>query len=64
MIVDLVRNDLTKCSGSVSTKVLELAKTCSFNTIHQLITKILDFLILQQCSNEIQVSEWDISPMK
>jgi len=40
MIVDLVRNDLTKCSGSVSTKVLELAKTCSFNTIHQLISSV------------------------
>ena len=40
MIVDLVRNDLSKIASSSSVKVDELCKLHSFKTVHQLISKI------------------------
>ena len=40
MIVDLVRNDLSKIASPSSVKVDELCKLHSFKTVHQLISKI------------------------
>lgn len=40
MIVDLVRNDLSKIATISSTTVLELCKIYSFKTVHQLISTI------------------------
>lgn len=40
MIVDLVRNDLTRCSDPLSVEVSELCQVYSFKTVHQLISTI------------------------
>ena len=40
MIVDLVRNDLSKIAKKSSVEVEELCKTYSFRTVHQLVSKI------------------------
>jgi para-aminobenzoate synthetase component 1 len=40
MIVDLVRNDLTRCSDPLSVKVSELCQAYSFPNVHQLISTI------------------------
>lgn len=41
MIVDLVRNDLTKCSKKGSVKVEELSAIYSFKQVHQMISTIV-----------------------
>lgn len=40
MIVDLVRNDLSKIATKNSVNVTELCKLYSFNTVHQLISRV------------------------
>lgn len=52
MIVDLVRNDLTKCSIPVSVEVEELQKVFSFKKVHQLISTIKS-----QCAPNTPLSE-------
>lgn len=53
MIVDLVRNDLSKIARKGSVKVSELAKTYTFNQVHQLISTV-------ECEIEENTSFTDI----
>lgn len=53
MIVDLVRNDLSKIAQKGSVKVSELAETYTFNQVHQLISTI-------ECELEENISFTDI----
>jgi len=52
MIVDLVRNDLTKCSIPNTVEVVELQKVFSFKNVHQLISTVKS-----QCSPNTPLSK-------
>lgn len=60
MIVDLVRNDLTKCSIPNTVEVVELQKVFSFKKVHQLISTVKS-----QCSPDTPLSQifLDMFPM-
>src|SRR5690606_8230235 len=55
MIVDLIRNDLSKTATKGSVKVLELCKVYTFPQVHQMISTITSEIdVLEQAVNVIE----------
>ena len=52
MIVDLVRNDLSKCAVKGSVKVEELCEIYSFEQVHQMISTIS---ATANCNNPVEI---------